>query len=65
MLSQRSSDIGNMQFKTGENFKLLMSFTKIDDYDILDVSNITADVGLSVIKYKIERTSATNMKTTK
>lgn len=42
-----------------------MSFTKIDDYDILDVSNITADVGLSVIKYKIERTSATNMKTTK
>lgn len=44
-----------MVFEVGKNFKFALSFYKINNYDFLDVSNITSDVGISVIKYKTEK----------
>ncbi len=51
----QDSEDRKMVFEVGKNFKFALSFYKINNYDFLDVSNITKDVGISVIKYKTEK----------
>lgn len=42
-----------MTFEVGKNFKLAVSFYKMSEYNFEDVRNLTANVGLSMMKYKV------------
>lgn len=44
-----------MSFKVGQNIKLAISFFKINDFSYFDVYNITSNVGIALLRYKVER----------
>ncbi len=57
------SDIGKIGLEVGKNFKLGVSFYKADDYQFYDVSNLTKDVAIKIIKYKVEKLQGSNIQT--
>ncbi len=59
VVDQRS-EARKIKLDVGKNFKLALSFTKVDDFDFYDVHSLAQDVGLSVVKYKIVKTQGAN-----
>lgn len=63
VVDQRS-EARKIKLSVGKNFKLAVSFSKIDNFDFFDVHNLVKDVGLSVVKYKVVKLQGANTQTT-
>lgn len=51
MLADNEDDLA-INLDVSENFKFMVSFIKADDFHFLDVSNITDEVSLKLVKMK-------------
>lgn len=63
-VSEQNTEKLRMNFEVGKNFKLAVSFYKMSEYNFLDVRNLTSNIGLSMIKYTVQRNSDSSVSTT-